>query len=74
MGSGAIERETSRSRVFSLSDSGGDLREDFSSSMMSSMGTWKITHKKVKLLVKTTIYIWWPDWIQWGHELDQLGS
>lgn len=39
MGKGAMERETSRSLVFSLSPSGGLLREDFSSSIMSSKGS-----------------------------------
>uniref|UniRef100_A0A1B0B377 Uncharacterized protein n=1 Tax=Glossina palpalis gambiensis TaxID=67801 RepID=A0A1B0B377_9MUSC len=39
MGKGAIERETSRSLVFSLSPSGGLLREDFSSSIISSKGS-----------------------------------
>lgn len=40
IGNGAIDRDTSRSRVLSLSDSGGDLREDFSSSIMSSIGIY----------------------------------
>lgn len=37
MGNGAMDSDTSR--VFSLSLSGGLLREDFSSSIISSIGT-----------------------------------
>lgn len=38
MGSGAIDSDTSRSRSFPLSDSGGLLRAVFSSSIASSIG------------------------------------
>jgi len=41
IGKGAIDKETSRSRDFSLSLSGGLFLDDFSSSMISSMGGCK---------------------------------
>lgn len=51
IGSGAIDSDTSRSRDLSLSDSGGDLREDFSSSIMSSMGTYVQKRFTINLIV-----------------------
>lgn len=38
MGSGAIDKDTSRSRSLLFSESGGLLRANFSSSMISSIG------------------------------------
>lgn len=50
MGNGAIDSDTSRSRDFSLSLSGGLLRDDFSSSMISSIGICVKDENTVKQL------------------------